>query len=190
MDLNGFFVPGLTPLFKVQLKISRKEDFEFSLFAGDEYTEMLDQVENEDDYHQYQENFEQCSLQILTGHPSGDKVLRFHKSKESDHSGWTLCDNDKKEYFPCAYDFDFRNDHDLFDSIEDAAKYELEQQAQNYCIDTIEDIVKHWQDDDYISIELIMQEGTTPSHIEGDGTFLTNMKNIGRDILLFELDCN
>jgi hypothetical protein len=186
MHFMQFIDMGYTPLMKVQFNLTRLEELEMNLFyhGREEEAAELDQKE----YFHPQSTHEQCSIQIFNGITS--KEITFHKNRDDGHKHWKICQSYLDREFPSIGMYPHSLENELCDSQSELDKLEKNAKSEENCLSFLHLLVELWQYDDYVGIECLLQESdlSVPEDIPLNEEFssLTNMRNIGKDILIFE----
>jgi len=183
MHLMQFVELGYNPIMKVQFNISRSEEITWPLFWGDaEETANFDP----DEYLGAESTHEQCSIKIFNG--SVSKEIVFHKKRSDKHSLWKMCDQHHRRDFPSREQLEHLIEYEIWDSQSELEQMEKTAKSEENCLSYVNLLVELWQNDDYISIECLLQETdlSVPEDPERSNIFLTNMHNIGKDILIFD----
>lgn len=185
MHFMQFIDLGYTPLMKVQFKLNRSEELEPSLFYyGRE--EEIDESGKED----YSiPPPEQCSIQIFNGITS--KYIVFHKNHDDGHKHWKICQYDLEREFPSIGEFANYSKNENSYSQSELDRLVKNAKSEENCLCHLHQLIELWQYDDYVGIECLLQESDLsvpediPPNNEGHPC-LTNMRNIGKNILIFE----
>jgi len=183
MHFMQFVDLGYNPIGKVQFNIRRVEEISLHLFFGDA---VEDGHFDPESYADSETTHEQCSIKISNG--SVSKKIVFHKKRPDDHDHWHICDQHLRRDFSSKEQREHLIEFGIWDSQSELDQLEKAAESEQNCLSHLLTLVQLWQNDDYVGIQCLLQEADllSPHDVNEENTSLTNMHNIGKDILIFD----